>query len=67
MEVILREDDNVDRALKLFKRKVQKDGLLKELRRRRHYVKPSEARNIKSGEARRRRRKQRAAEEGRGR
>ncbi|HXG44891.1 MAG TPA: 30S ribosomal protein S21 [Gemmatimonadales bacterium] len=56
IEVILREDDRIEAALKLFKRKVQRAGLLKELRQRRHYVKPSEARQIKRAAARRRHR-----------
>ena len=42
-EVRLRDEDSLERALKLFKRKLQKSGLFGELRRRRHYVKPSAA------------------------
>ena len=56
-EVKLSDDDSLERALKLFKRKLQKSGLFGELRRRRHYVKPSEARAIKSAAALRRKRK----------
>jgi small subunit ribosomal protein S21 len=56
-EVRLDEGDSVDRALKLFRRKLQKTGLFKELRRRRFYVKPSAARLLKSAAARRRKRK----------
>ena len=58
-EVRLSEGDNVERALKLFRRKLQKEGLFKELRRRRHYVKPSAARVIKAAAALRRKRKKR--------
>jgi small subunit ribosomal protein S21 len=47
----------VERALKLLRRKLQKAGLFKELRRRRHYVKPSAARVIKAATAQRRQRK----------
>jgi small subunit ribosomal protein S21 len=54
IEVKLDEGDRIDWALKTFKRKVLKSGVLKELRRRRHYVKPSEARQLKSAAARRR-------------
>jgi len=57
VEVTLGDGDSVDRALKLFKRKLQKSGLFGELRRRRHYVKPSEARAIKTAAAQRRKRK----------
>lgn len=56
-EVRLRDEDSLERALKLFKRKLQKSGLFGELRRRRHYVKPSEARAIKTAAAARRKRK----------
>ena len=43
IEVKLDEGDKLDWALKTFKKKVMKSGLLKELRKRRHYTKPSEA------------------------
>jgi small subunit ribosomal protein S21 len=56
IEVILNEGDRIEVALRLFKRKVQKAGLLKELKRRRHYLKPSDARAQKAQAARRRRR-----------
>jgi small subunit ribosomal protein S21 len=56
-EVILDETDRIDWALKTFKRQVQKSGILRELRRRRHHVKPSEARQIKSKAAQRQRAK----------
>jgi small subunit ribosomal protein S21 len=54
IEVKLDEGDKIDWALKAFKKKVMKSGILRELRRRRHYVKPSEARQLKSAAARRR-------------
>ena len=47
-EIQLAETDRIDWVLKTFKRKMQKAGIFRELRRRRHYVKPSEARQIKS-------------------
>jgi len=56
IEVTLEEGDRIDWALKTFKKKVMKSGLLKDLRRRRHYVKPSEARQLKAEAARRRKR-----------
>ena len=52
-EIILSETDRLDWALKTFKRQVQKAGILRELRRRRHHVKPSEARQLKSKAAQR--------------
>jgi small subunit ribosomal protein S21 len=58
-EIILSDTDRLDWALKTFKRQVQKSGILRELRRRRHHVKPSAARQIKSKAARRARDKAR--------
>lgn len=55
VEVTVHEGEDIGRALRVFKRKVQKAGVLTDLRRKRHYVKPSEARQIKSAAARRRR------------
>jgi small subunit ribosomal protein S21 len=52
-EIILSETDRIDWALKTFKRQMQRSGILRELRRRRHHVKPSEARQIKAKAARR--------------
>jgi small subunit ribosomal protein S21 len=54
-EILLNETDRIDWALKMFKRQMQKAGILRELRRRRHYVKPSAARQIKSKAAQRQR------------
>lgn len=51
-EIQLNETDRIEWALKAFKRQVLKSGVLRELRRRRHYVKPSEARQLKSKAAR---------------
>jgi small subunit ribosomal protein S21 len=43
--------------LKAFRRKVQKSGVLRELKERRHYLKPSVAKKLKEAAARRRSRK----------
>ena len=56
VEVQIADGERLDRALKVFKRKMQRSGILKEIRRKRHYVKPSEARALKAAAARRRRR-----------
>ena len=56
IEVKLDEGDRLEWALKAFKKKVQRSGLLKDLRRKRHYTKPSEARQLKAKAARRNRR-----------
>ena len=54
VEVTLDESDRLDWALKTFKKKVVKSGILKDLRRKRHYVKPSEAKQLKAAAAKRR-------------
>jgi len=64
-EIHLTETDRLDWALKTFKRQVQKSGILRELRRRRHHVKPSEARQLKSKAAQRARHKAAAHARGR--
>ena len=56
IEVTLDESDRIEWALKAFKKKVQRSGLLKDLRRKRHYTKPSAARQLKAKAARRNRR-----------
>jgi small subunit ribosomal protein S21 len=56
VEVQLDESDRLDWALKAFKRKVQKAGIMQDLRRRKHYVKPSEARQRKAKASQRRQR-----------
>ena len=63
MEIRLNDGDSIDRALKLFRRKLQKAGLFRELRRRRHYLKPSAARQLKAAAAQRRGQKKRWAAE----
>jgi small subunit ribosomal protein S21 len=54
IEITLQEGDRLEWALKAFKRQVLRSGLFQELRRRRHYVKPSEARQLKDEAALRR-------------
>ena len=41
-EVRLKKGEPVDRALRRLKKKLDKEGTLKELRNRRHFEKPSE-------------------------
>ena len=51
-------DGNVEKALRKFKKKIQEDGLLEELRARETYEKPTTERKRKKGAARSRLRKQ---------
>ena len=41
MQVLVR-DNNVDQALKVLKKKMQREGIFREMRLRSHYQKPSE-------------------------
>jgi small subunit ribosomal protein S21 len=50
-------DNNVDQALKAMKRKMQREGLFREMKLRGHYEKPSERRVREKAEAIRRARK----------
>ena len=50
-------DNNVDQALKALKKKMQREGLFREMKLRGHYEKPSERRVRERGEAIRRARK----------
>jgi len=50
-------DNNVDQALKALKKKMQREGTFREMKRRNHYEKPSEKRARESAEAVRRARK----------
>lgn len=56
----IREGENLEEALRRFKREVQRDGVLKELRRREHYLPPSLKKKRKREEAARKRRRSRA-------
>ena len=55
---ILVRDNNVDQALKVLKKKLQREGVFRELKRQRFYEKPSERKAREKGEAIRRGRKQ---------
>ena len=50
-------EKGLERAIKHLKRKMASEGILRELKRRRHYMKPSVRRRKKEAEAARRRRK----------
>ena len=44
-------NDNVEQAMRKFKKKIQNSGLLLELRERETYVKPTTRRKLKKGQA----------------
>ncbi len=55
-EVRLGENESIESALKRFKKKIQKAGILSEIKRRERYEKPSIRKKRKSEAARKRRR-----------
>ena len=56
MQVLVR-DNNVDQALRVLKKKLQREGVFREMKLRRHYEKPSERLVREKAEAIRRARK----------
>lgn len=58
-QVVVRENESLESALKRFKRSCARDGVMSELRKREHYEKPSVKRKRKSEAARKRKMKKR--------
>lgn len=56
MQVFVR-DNNVDQALRILKKKMQREGVFREIRRKRFYEKPSERATREKADAVRRSRK----------
>jgi small subunit ribosomal protein S21 len=56
MQVTVR-DNNVDHAMRVLKKRLQREGVFREMKRRRYYEKPSEQRTRQQAEAVRRARK----------
>tara|TARA_R110002096_G_scaffold16276_3_gene55832 strand:+ start:1273 stop:1533 length:261 start_codon:yes stop_codon:yes gene_type:complete len=56
VEIVVR-DNNVEQALRALKKKMQREGTFREMKRRNHYEKPSEKRARQKAEAIRRARK----------
>ncbi|KWV60659.1 30S ribosomal protein S21 [Bradyrhizobium macuxiense] len=56
MQVIVR-DNNIDQALRVLKKRMQREGIFREMKRRRSYEKPSEKKTREKSEAVRRARK----------
>jgi len=48
------QNDRLDKALKIFKKKIEDSGILKEVRDREEYTKPSEDRKLRKNAARKR-------------
>lgn len=54
-QIRVRKNESLDSALRRFKRTTAKDGILSEVKKRKHYEKPSVRRKKKSEAARKRR------------
>ena len=51
-EVRIRKGESVDKALRRLKKKLDKEGLMREIRAHRHFEKPSEKKRRKAARAR---------------
>ena len=58
-EVIIQESESLENALRRFKRKVQQEDIIKEIKRHSLYLKPGEKKRTKEALARKRNRKKR--------
>jgi small subunit ribosomal protein S21 len=58
--VVRKEGENLEDTLRRFKREASKVGTLREVRKREHYEKPSEAKKTKRAEAARKRKSSRS-------
>ncbi len=55
---MLVQDNNIERALRKLKKKIQASNILNDLREKEHYIKPTTARKLKRSAAKNRWRKQ---------
>ena len=59
-EVTVQDGETVESALRRFKRKVQGEDIIKEIKRHSYYLKPGEKKRVKAALARKRNRKKQA-------
>lgn len=64
--VYVKDDESFENALRRFKRKCEKSGVLTEIKKRQYYEKPSEKRKRKEAQARRKQMRKLAEERRRG-
>lgn len=60
---VIVQDDNVEKALRKFKKKIAESGLLLELQKRQCYIKPSVQRKLERSQAKKRWQKQLRSQE----
>jgi small subunit ribosomal protein S21 len=61
-EVVIQEGESLENALRRFKRKVQQEDIIKEIKRHSYYMKPGEKRRAKQALSRKRLRKKQRRE-----
>ena len=61
-EVVIQDGETLESALRRFKRKVQQEDIIKDIKRHSYYMKPGEKRRTKQALARKRSRKRRSRE-----
>ena len=59
-EVTIMDNESLESALRRFKRKVQQEDIIKEIKRHSYYLKPGEKKRVKAALARKRNRKKRS-------
>jgi small subunit ribosomal protein S21 len=59
-EVIIQDGETLESALRRFKRKVQQEDIIKEIKKHAHHLKPGEKKRLKQALARKRNRKKRS-------
>lgn len=59
-EVSINDNETLESALRRFKRKVQQEDIIKEIKRHSYYLKPGEKKRVKQALARKRNRKKRS-------
>jgi len=52
--ILVQENENIDRAIRRFKKKYERSGILKEVKRRSYFTKPSVEKRMKKNKAVRR-------------
>jgi small subunit ribosomal protein S21 len=61
-EVVIQEGESLENALRRFKRKVQQEDIIKEIKKHSYYMKPGEKRRAKQALSRKRLRKKQRRE-----
>jgi|TARA_R110000803_G_C11822869_1_gene302194 small subunit ribosomal protein S21 len=58
VKVKVRKDEDINKAIRRFKKKYESEGVLKDIKKNRYYMKPSEAKKYKKIMAAKKRRKE---------